>query len=301
MFQFSNPEIADILEQVADLLEAKEANPYRIRAYQHAAHTIRSLNESIVALLQQKGRQGLENLAGIGKNLSVSLEELLYTGHLPILEQLLEEVSPAEIFATIPGIGPVLAQRLQNDLNIQTLEELELAAHDGRLAQVKGFGRGRIRLIRDTLATFLSRSAHWRAQRMRQQDTDGQVQVPPQPAIHLLLFVDDRYRSLAAAGKLRTISPRRFNPQGRRWLPIMYLEREGWFFTAMFSNTARAHQLGRTHDWVIIYYDKDGYEGQCTVVTETHGPLRGKRVVRGRETQCASAYARISATCQSDA
>ena len=54
----------------------------------------------------------------------------------------------------------------------------------------------------------------------------------------------------------------------------------------LFSNTARAHELGRTRDWVVIYfYDGDHHEGQCTVVTETHGPLAGKRVVRGREAE----------------
>jgi hypothetical protein len=55
----------------------------------------------------------------------------------------------------------------------------------------------------------------------------------------------------------------------------------------LFSNTARAHDLGRTHDWVVIYfYDDDHRESQCTVVTETHGPMTGKRVVRGREAEC---------------
>ncbi len=53
--------------------------------------------------------------------------------------------------------------------------------------------------------------------------------------------------------------------------------------TVLFSNTARAHELGKTHDWVVIYYQKDGPEAQCTVVTEFRGPLKGKRVIRGRE------------------
>jgi hypothetical protein len=57
--------------------------------------------------------------------------------------------------------------------------------------------------------------------------------------------------------------------------------------TALFSNTARAHALGRTHDWVVLFYERNGDEGQCTVVTETRGPLAGRRVVRGRESECA--------------
>ncbi len=70
-------------------------------------------------------------------------------------------------------------------------------------------------------------------------------------------------------------------------MPILHAEREGWHFTALFSNTARAHDLGRTHDWVVIYfYDDDHREDQCTVVTEAHGPMTGERVVRGREAEC---------------
>jgi putative hydrolase len=59
----------------------------------------------------------------------------------------------------------------------------------------------------------------------------------------------------------------------------------------MFSNTVRAHELGTTHDWVVIYRDDDGNHGQWTVITSHFGKLRGKRIVRGREAECASHYA----------
>lgn len=108
----------------------------------------------------------------------------------------------------------------------------------------------------------------------------------------LILEVDKQYRTLAQAGKLTAIAPRRFNPDGKRWLPIMHMMQEGWLFTTLYSNTARAHDLNKTHDWVVIYYERDGAEGQCTVVTETHGKLRGQRVVRGREAECARASAK---------
>jgi hypothetical protein len=59
----------------------------------------------------------------------------------------------------------------------------------------------------------------------------------------------------------------------------------------LYSNTAQAHQLGRTRDWVVLYfYDDEHTEGQHTVVTETHGPLAGRRVVRGREAECRAHY-----------
>jgi len=96
------------------------------------------------------------------------------------------------------------------------------------------------------------------------------------------------YRVRAGRDALRRITPRRFNPEGRAWLPVLHTERDDWSFHALFSNTARAHELGRTRDWVVIFYERDGDEGQCTVVTERAGPLRGRRVVRGREAECAA-------------
>jgi hypothetical protein len=112
--------------------------------------------------------------------------------------------------------------------------------------------------------------------------------------VETLLAVDDEYRRRAERDELRKIAPRRFNPEGRAWLPVLHSERDGWTLSALFSNTARAHELGRTHDWVILYYERDGDEGQCTVVTESRGPLEGHRVVRGREAECAEHYARLS-------
>ena len=107
----------------------------------------------------------------------------------------------------------------------------------------------------------------------------------------ILLELDGIYREQAAADELPRIAPRRFNPERRAWLPIGHYERAGWHFTVLFSNTALAHQLGRTQDWVVIFfYDHDHREGQRTVVTETRGPLRGLRVVRGRENECREHY-----------
>lgn len=76
---------------------------------------------------------------------------------------------------------------------------------------------------------------------------------------------------------------------------MLHAERGGWHFTALYSNTARAHELGRTRDWVVIYYyDGEHVESQCTVVTETRGVLAGKRVVRGREDECRAHHERTT-------
>jgi len=76
-------------------------------------------------------------------------------------------------------------------------------------------------------------------------------------------------------------------------LPIWHTERGSWHFTLLYSNTACAHELGHTRDWVVVYSsDHVHQENQCTVVTKFRGPLRGKRVVRGREFECQEFYAK---------
>jgi hypothetical protein len=63
----------------------------------------------------------------------------------------------------------------------------------------------------------------------------------------------------------------------------------------LFSNTARAHQLEKTRDWVVLYCEARQGDYQCTIITAQHGPLAAKRVVRGREAECARHYRQVAA------
>lgn len=93
------------------------------------------------------------------------------------------------------------------------------------------------------------------------------------------------------ANVLTSIKPRRFNATGARRIPILHTERGGWRFTALFSNTASAHQYGKIRDWVVIYYEQDNLpEGHRTIVSEHGGRLDGKRVIRGSEKACLRHY-----------
>ena len=84
------------------------------------------------------------------------------------------------------------------------------------------------------------------------------------PDVAVLLDVDAEYRRRAAADELPKIAPRRLNPDRRAWLAVLHTHRDSWHFTALYSNTARAHQLGKTDDWVVLYfYPKDDTKG-CT-------------------------------------
>jgi hypothetical protein len=281
----TNDEIADALDQVADLLEAQGANRYRVRAYREGARTVRAHPASVALLVRDSGRAALDALRGIGQSLSAAIEELVQTGRLALLERLMGQVSPEDLFTIVPGIGEELAARIHDTLGVETLEELELAAHDGRLERVEGFGHRRARAVRDALDAILSRSSRRRSRLVRAAASGQGDLFVHAPMVTTLLDVDRDYRKLAEAGRLHKLAPRRFNPRGEAWLPILHTERDGWTITAIYSNSARAHALDKTCDWVILFYERDGHEGQCTVVTEYRGRRAGTRVVRGRESE----------------
>lgn len=270
----TNARIAMTFERIAELLEQQGASPFRARAWREAAREIREYPRELADVFRDHGRAGLEAIPHIGPRLSAVIIELVKTGRCGALERL--QGTPIHTLASVPGLGPRLAERIHRDLGIETLEELETAAHDGRLARVPGIGPRRIAALRAVLASLLARRA-------------ARVTAPERrPPVELLLDIDRAYRAAAAAGRLHKIAPRRFNPKNEAWLPIMHADRDGWSFTAMFSNTELAHRLGRTGDWVVLYFhEPQAPEGQATIVTEHRGSLCGRRVVRGREAECA--------------
>jgi DNA polymerase (family 10) len=267
--QRQNRDIADRLDELARLLESQGANRFRVRAYERAARTIRRLPTPVSDMLERQGLAGLEALPGVGESIARAVRDLLTRGRLAMLERLRGDSDPARLFASVPSIGPELADRIHHDLGIGTLEDLENAAHDGRLEEVLGFGPKRLAAVRDNLAH--------RLQRVRR----GATGVERAPDLDEILDVDREYRDKAAAGELVRIAPRRFNPDHERWLPILHTTRGRRHYTALFSNTALAHRLGRTRDWVVIYWDDGHGEHQRTVVTAKQGPSAGRRIVRG--------------------
>lgn len=282
MSSLINQTVVDQLLEIADLLEQQQANPFRVNAFRKAAETILSLDTDLNTLVEEKGIDGLTALPNIGKGIATAIYEIVATGRSSRLQGLRGSLEPEKLFQAIPGVGPGLAKHIHDELQVDTLESLEMAAYDGRLDKVEGVGLRRASAIRAALAQMLGRKTHPRAHTPQSE-----------PSIDMLLDVDLEYRAKAEADKLPTIAPKRFNPQGESWLPILHTIRGEFHFTALYSNTARAHQLHRTKDWVVLYfYDNHHHEYQHTVVTETHGALIGKRVVRGRESECLEYYAR---------
>ena len=134
-----NATVAAVFEQIADLLDIQGANPFRIRAYRNAARTIGTLGSDIKAMLE-KGAD-LRDLPGVGDDLAAKIREIVETGKSAFLERLQKQVPPAVTeLLRIPGLGPKRVRRLYEDLDVQSLEQLLRAAHDGRIRELPGFG-----------------------------------------------------------------------------------------------------------------------------------------------------------------
>jgi hypothetical protein len=220
----ANKEIAAVLNHIADMLDAKGENPFRVRSYRTAAASVASVRQSLATLVLAKGTEGLAGLKGVGEKLSGLIEEYVKKGTVELLTDLEKEV-PKE--------------------QLKAVEE-------------KKSGHSFAKPIHLPVATILE--------------------------------IDEEYRKQASAGNLKMIAPRLLNPKKKAWLPLMAREYKGYKFTVMFSNTAAAHKLEKTDDWVVVYCEKGKGENQCTVVTESRGALKGRRVIRGREKECAEYY-----------
>jgi len=146
-----NADIAAVFEEIADLLEIRGDNPFRIRAYRNAARTVGELGQDLAALVA-RGRD-LPKLPGIGADLAGKIAEIGRTGTCALLERLHREL-PAAIteLLRIPGLGPKRVKLLHDALKVDTVEALRRAAGAGRIRELPGFGEKTESRIREALA-----------------------------------------------------------------------------------------------------------------------------------------------------
>jgi DNA polymerase (family 10) len=134
-----NPEIARTLEEVADILEIQNANPFRIRAYRNAVRTVQSLTVPLRRWVEEN--RPLTDLPGIGKEMANHIREMVETGTLGFRDELIADVPRSLIdLMRLPGVGPKKARRFYDEMNICSVDELEAAAKEGRIATIPGFG-----------------------------------------------------------------------------------------------------------------------------------------------------------------
>ena len=135
---WQNLELARAFEEIADLLEVKGENPYKIRAYRRGAQAVALLPVPVADLVKARA---LESVDGIGKALAAKAEEWLSRGTIRYREELAREIPPGLIAVTrIPGIGPKLAKRLYDEIGVASLDDLAQAVAEGKLRNVKGLG-----------------------------------------------------------------------------------------------------------------------------------------------------------------
>ncbi|MFA9405273.1 MAG: DNA polymerase/3'-5' exonuclease PolX [Anaerolineales bacterium] len=133
-----NHELADKFDAIADLLEIKGEEIYRIRAYRRASEGLRS--HAVDAQdLQERGE--LEEIPGVGKAIAEKIDELLRTGDLEFYKRLTAEVPPSLLeVLEVENVGPKKAARFWKELGVETLEDLETAAREERIREMDGFG-----------------------------------------------------------------------------------------------------------------------------------------------------------------
>lgn len=279
-----NQAVADMLEEIATLLAHQGASEFRVRAYHAASEMLRKLSVPVRDILDRDGLEGLVSLPTVGQSIAHVIEQYLQSGRIALLDRLRGDETAERLFETLPGLGSGLAHRIHDQLGIETLPELLAAIQDGRLQRVPGFGRKRVHAIRESLMVRLRHPAGGLPGLLEQVEANSDVPVSE------LLDIDGEYRQLAKKGKLPKIAPRRFNPDSIAWLPILHTHRRDRHYTALYSNTVRAHQLNTTKDWVVIYRDDPDAHGRWTVITSQFGKLAGWRIVRGREDECAEYY-----------
>ncbi len=136
-----NADIARRFEQLADLLEVADENPFRIRAYREAASTIRGHPEPMRALVERG--EDLAKLSGIGKASAAKIAQLVTEGRLPAFEKAAAEIgSGIALLLAVPGLGPKRLRTLKEELGTGDAQAIEEAARAGRVRAISGFGAG---------------------------------------------------------------------------------------------------------------------------------------------------------------
>ena len=148
-----NIEIAAVLDELADLLEIRGSNPFRIRAYRNAVRTVRGLTRSLKSMVEAE--EDLTDLSAIGKDMSAHIVELIATGSLSRLEELAEEIPRSLVdLVKLDGVGPKKVKKLWESLDVKTVDELEEALNAEKVHALEGFGTTSVQKILRAIEDF---------------------------------------------------------------------------------------------------------------------------------------------------
>lgn len=138
-----NSEFAKLFYEIAELLELKNENIFKIRAYQKAARNVEELSKNLTNIYKEGGIKALEEIPSIGKNIAEHIEEIIKTGKLKKYEAIKKEFPKGFLELTnVPGMGPKTAIKLYKDLKIDSIKKLEAAAKSGKIKNSANILRG---------------------------------------------------------------------------------------------------------------------------------------------------------------
>ena len=232
------------LDEVAQIFAEQGANRFRVQAYRNAANVIRRLL-SIRSRRSstEDGIEGLEENRGVGPSIARAIRDILLHRRLAMLDRFRGESDPVVVLASVPGVGKRLARRFHDELGIETLEELKwrltMAESKSIRASVRSVWPESAIPSRNGSVAFVEHQPRRRSR----------VRRPSQNCSMSIASIVRKLRLVT----LKKIAPRRFNPEGENWLPILHTARDGRHYTALFSNTAHAHELTK-RDWVVLFW-----------------------------------------------
>ena len=137
----TNAQVAQIVDEIADLLEIEGENTFRVRSYRRAAETLTGLSDEVEDIFEEEGVKGLQGLPGIGKGIAEKLAELLATGEMTYHRELRDKYPERMLdMLTVPGLGPRTVALVYEQLGIDSVDELEEAAQNQQLRDLPGLG-----------------------------------------------------------------------------------------------------------------------------------------------------------------
>ena len=150
-----NADIAAVFEEIADLLEIQNENPFRIRAYRNAARQVEGMGVALADMVARD--EDLTELPGIGDDLAAKIKEIVATGQCQALQKLRKQVAPSVTeLLKIPGLGPKRVRALYDQLKVKTVEQLAKLAQAGRIRELEGFGEKTEQTILEALAAHVT-------------------------------------------------------------------------------------------------------------------------------------------------
>lgn len=187
-----NKEITDKLTRVADLLDIKGENEFRIRAYRNAVRTLSGLSKSIAEMIDEG--EDISKLSGIGNSIAKKVKQIVKTGELKQLKKLEKKVPSSLIeIMKLEQMGPQRTKILYNKLNIKSIDDLKKAAEEGKIEKIKGFGKKTTQNIRKEIEEYSEKGG---SSRIKLFDAEEQIQP-------LVDYLKDKMDNVTIAGSYR--------------------------------------------------------------------------------------------------